>query len=450
MKKKNKTGNSEKETLTVEQKLRQKKMLIYPLMFIVFGLCIWYIFSPSKSEKLKETKGFNTTIPMPKNKDLTDDKKAAFEQAKLEENQGEQKHSLQSLASMFNDEMNSPNASELNKEPKTKATHAGGNSNSGVNLTSGNNSTREHIAKIQSSNNAYRQVNRNLGNFFESSGEKQENRKQNQKVENLSVRLQENDNRKNTIADQIELMEKSYQMAAKYIPQGQNQGQSIGGQNYQSTGSSLLNPKKKRQISSITQQMEQIVSSLPQTVDSVGMSNNQKPHNSGFNSAIGQNLLEDRNTIKACIHENCSLTNGQSVRLRLLESVKVGKTIIPPNTLISGEARIQGDRLEISIHSVEYRGNIIPMELTVYDTDGQEGIFIPGSLEINAFKEMAGNIGSNMGTSISLTQSAGQQVLSGLGKGVIQSGSQYMSKKIQTITVKLKAGYKVLLLINQE
>lgn len=442
MKETNETGNTQKEPLTVEQKLRQKKMLIYPLMFIVFGLCIWYIFSPSKSEKLKEPKGFNTTIPMPKNKDLTDDKKAAFEQAKLEENQGEQKHSLQSLASIFNDEMKSPDPSGLEKESEIQASQAG------ENRYSGNNRCREHIAKIQSSNNAYKQVNRNLGSFFESSKVYPDNKPTNRKIEELSARIQESDNRKSTIADQIELMEKSYQMAAKYIPQGQNQGQPIGGQNYQSTGSSLLSPKKKRQISIINQQIEQTVSSLPQAVDSIGMSNNKSPQNKGFNTAVGTSLLDDRNTIKACVHENCSLVNGQTVRLRLLEAVQIGKMVIPPNTLISGEAKIQGDRLEISIQSLEYRGNIIPVELTVYDTDGQEGIFIPGSLEINAFKEMVGNIGSNMGTSISLAQSAGQQVLSGLGKGVIQSGSQYMSKKIQTINVKLKVGYKVLLLIN--
>jgi len=85
--------------------------------------------------------------------------------------------------------------------------------------------------------------------------------------------------------------------------------------------------------------------------------------------------------------------------------------------------KYKGIVLKISIKTLEYRGTIIPVELRVYDTDGQEGIYIPGSLEINAFKEMAGNIGSNMGTSLSFTQSAGQQVLSGLGKGVIQSGS---------------------------
>jgi len=443
MKETNEGDKPQKEPLTVEQKIRQKKMLIFPLMFIIFGLCMWYIFSPSKSEKEKETKGFNTTIPMPKNNVLADDKKAAFEQARMEENKGEQKHSLQSLASMFSEEMKSSDANKLNNEklnnePESKISHQ-----------SRNVSTRQPIAKIQNSNNAYRQVNKNLSNFFESSNEKPENRKGNQKLDDLSARIKENDSRKNAMADQIELMEKSYQMAAKYIPQGQNQGQVVGRQN-KSVGSSLLSTKKKRQISRINQQIEQTVSSLPQTIDSIGFGSNKSPHNNGFNTAVGMCLQEDRNTIRACVHENCSLITGQSVRLRLLEPLQVGKTLIPRNTMISGEVKIQGDRLDISIQSLEYIGIILPVELTVYDTDGQEGIFIPGSMEINAFKEMAGNIGSNLGSSVSFNQSASQQLVSGLGKGFIQSGSQYLSKKFQTITVKLKAGYKVLLLINQE
>jgi conjugative transposon TraM protein len=430
------------EPLTIEQKLRQKKMLIFPLMFIVFGICMWCIFSPSKSKKEKELKGFNTTIPMPKTNVLAGDKKAVFEQAKMEEDQGDQKHSLQSMASMFSEEMKSSDDKKLDNESESKINHSG---------RSGIPSTRQPISKIQSSNNAYRQINHNLGNFFESSGEKPDNRKVNEKVEDdLSARFHDNDSRKNAMADQIELMEKSYQMAAKYIPQGQNQGQTMGRQNQESTGSLLMSTKKKRQISRINQQIEQTVSSLPQTLDSLGVGNNKKPHNNGFNTAFGMGLLEDRNTIRACVHENCSLINGQSVRLRLLEPLQVGKILIPQNTMISGEVKIQGDRLDISIQSLEYSGTIIPVELTVYDTDGQEGIFIPGSLEINALKEMAGNIGSNLGSSVSFNQSASQQLVSGLGKGFIQSGSQYLSKKFQTITVKLKAGYKVLLLINQE
>jgi len=438
MKENKELDNPQKEPLTVEQKLRQKKMLIFPLMFIIFGLCMWYIFSPSKSEKTKDSKGFNTMIPMPKNKELSDDKKTAFEQARLEQNQSEQKHSLQDLASMFGEEKKKSNENEVNNETGSSMSYMPKNS-----------SGRQPIAKIQGSNNAYRQINRNLGSFFESSKEDSEMKKRNRNVAELSANVQESNSRKSTIADQIELMEKSYQMAAKYIPQSQ----AIGGQNNQnnqSANATLLSPKKKRQLSNISQQIEQTVSCLPQTIDSVEIANNHKPHNSGFNTAVGQSLLEDRNTIKACVHENCSLINGQSVRLRILEPVQVGKNIIPPNTMISGEAKIQGDRLEISIKSIEYRGNIIPVELTAFDTDGQEGIYIPGSLEINAFKEMAGSIGSNLGTSISLTQSTGQQLTSGLEKGVIQSGSQYLSKKFQTVNVKLKAGYKVMLLTNQE
>lgn len=125
-------------------------MLIFPLMFIVFGLCMWYIFSPSKSEKAKDTKGFNTTIPMPKNNVLEGDKKTAFEQAKMEENHGEQQHSLQSLASMFSEEMKSSDDNKRNDRAESKTNHLNVNS-----------SARQPIAKIQSSNNAYRQINRN-------------------------------------------------------------------------------------------------------------------------------------------------------------------------------------------------------------------------------------------------------------------------------------------------
>ena len=433
MKNNKELGNQQNELLTVEQKLRQKKMLVFPLMFIVFGLCMWFIFSPSKLENSKETKGFNTMIPMPKNKVLLDDKKAAFEQAKLEKDQSEQKHSLQDLASMFGEENQKLDDNEVNME-----------SASSVNYKQKNNRNRQPIVNIQSSNNAYRQINRNLGSFFESSEDPESNKK-NQNVTELSQNVQESNSRKSTIADQIELMEKSYQMAAKYIPQSQT----VDGKNNQLANASLLSPKRKCQLSSISQQIEQAVSSLPQTVDSIGLDIDQKPHNTGFNTPVGSSLEEERNTIKACIHESCSLINGKSVRLRLLEPMQIGTHMIPVNSMISGEAKIQRDRLEISIQSVEYRGIIIPVELTVYDTDGQEGIYIPGSMEINAFKEMMGSIGSNLGSNVSFNQSASQQLTSGLGKGLIQSGSQYLSKKFQTVKVKLKAGYNVLLLTNQ-
>lgn len=89
--------------------------------------------------------------------------------------------------------------------------------------------------------------------------------------------------------------------------------------------------------------------------------------------------------------------------MRPLEPMRVGMHVLPKNSLLTGESRIQGERLNIGIVQVEHDGIIIPVELTVYDNDGQGGIFIPGSMEANAVKEVAANMGQNLGTSISIT-----------------------------------------------
>ena len=75
-----------------------------------------------------------------------------------------------------------------------------------------------------------------------------------------------------------------------------------------------------------------------------------------------------------------------------------------------------------------------------------DGIFIPGSTEANAVREVAANMGQNLGTTISITnQSAGDQILSELGRGAIQGLSQYISKKMREEKVHLKSGYELML-----
>ena len=96
-----------------------------------------------------------------------------------------------------------------------------------------------------------------------------------------------------------------------------------------------------------------------------------------------------------------TITDGQTVKFRLLEPMRVSGRTVPRNATLVGAARLQGERLEISITSLEHQGNIIPVELEVYDNDGQAGIFIPGSMEIDAAKEIGANMGSSLGSSIS-------------------------------------------------
>ena len=125
---------------------------------------------------------------------------------------------------------------------------------------------------------------------------------------------------------------------------------------------------------------------------------------------------------------------------------EVGRYTLPRNSIVTGEGRIQGERLGIEIIQVEHGGVIIPVELTVYDNDGQDGIFIPGSMEANAVREVAANLGQNLGTSISITnQSAKDQLLSELGRGAIQGVSQYISRKMREEKVHLKSGYTLML-----
>jgi len=116
------------------------------------------------------------------------------------------------------------------------------------------------------------------------------------------------------------------------------------------------------------------------------------------------------------------------------------------NTILTGMAKIQGECLEIIISSLEYEGTIIPVEMATYDTDGQRGIYIPGSLEMNAAKEIIANMGNSVGTSFTMTKSMGAQLTSNLTKGTIQGLSAYMQRKIRQVKVTLKSEYRVMLM----
>ena len=44
--------------------------------------------------------------------------------------------------------------------------------------------------------------------------------------------------------------------------------------------------------------------------------------------------------------------------------------------------------MHLFIKSIEVDGHIIAVKLSAYDIDGQEGVYIPGSEDINALKEV--------------------------------------------------------------
>lgn len=443
-KRKTASDTSTSPELTEEERQRRKKFVIYPLMFLLFAGSMWLIFAPSEKEGEKQAKGFNTEVPDPQASELIGDKKKAYEKEMMEQKEQERSRAMQSLSSMFG-EMTGGQPEQSSEELALK-----------TDLSERDNGFGSRTAAPQdgfhASASAYQDINRTLGSFYEAPREDPEK-------EELRARLAELENRMSseqqspaiTVNDQMALLEKSYQLAAKYMPSGGGQSSSnmalASDGETASEGKAVVTTRNGKAVAfPVSPVSGQVVSALAQPMsDSTFRSEYVKERNYLFQTAIGTVSQTDRNTISACVHNNQTVMDGQTVRFRLLEPMSVSGREIPRNALVVGTAKLQGERLSIIISSLGYRGSIIPVELSVYDTDGQAGIFIPGSMERSAVKEIVAGMGTSAGSSMNFSTDAGAQLAADLGKGLIQGTSQYFAKKMRTVKVHLKAGYKVLL-----
>ncbi|MCR6506102.1 conjugative transposon protein TraM [Bacteroides muris (ex Fokt et al. 2023)] len=413
-----------KRELTPRQIQQRRKMIVFPLMFLAFAGCMYLIFAPSGKEdvNVESVGGFNADIPLPAEDGIIADKQKAYEQAMLNRKQQDKIQSLQDFGFMGDDETEEPQAEiDLMPEEDVQPQRGGGASYSA---------------------NAYRDINRQLSTFYETPAVDEEKEDLKRQVEELTDRLQQQQNATPTADDQMALLEKSYELAAKYMNGGQGQVAQVpvtGGID------------RKPDAVAVQAVRETTVSGLQQPMsDADFIRAYSQPRNYGFNTAVGTGYAMGRNTIAACIHQDQTLTDGQAVKLRLLEPMQAGNIVVPKNTLVAGTAKVQGERLDILVSSIEYAGNIIPVELAVFDTDGQKGLSVPSSMEQEAFNEAMANIGSGLGTSISFARSAGQQVAMDVTRGLLQGTSGYLAKKFRTVKVKLKAGYKVMLYAKQQ
>ena len=414
-----------KEPLTEAERIRRKKLVAYSLMGIVFVLVMWLIFAPSDGGKSLTlgAKGFNTEMPDANSGDIIGDKTKAYEAGQMEDKQKAREQALGSLGALYQS--------------------GSGNQSEGFSLLSDStaqtyedDASRKAKEKITSSAAAYNNLNTTLGGFY-TSDQSRENEELRQRVAELEQQANAMQNPTSTVDDQLALMEKSYELAAKYMP---------GGVQQQAEQTVTASTGDKAQVTPVRNVQKSVVSALQQEQSNEDfVAEYSVERNMAFNTAVGIVSALDKNTISACIYGNQTVTDGQKVQLRLLERMRVGDIIVPANAVVTGSARITGERLGINITSIEYAGSIYPVKLSVYDTDGQQGIFIPGSMELNAAKEVAANMGTSMGSSINISSDAGAQLASDLGKGLIQGTSQYIAKKMRTVKVNLKANYRVML-----
>ena len=423
----------------LKRKEQIKKILVYGGMVMLCLVSFYFIFKPSKEQVQAEQQkvGFNAELPDPRGAGIEADKIAAYELEDMRVKQEQKMRTLEDFTAMTTDD-EEEEVVEIPEEPR----YTGGG---GSSYRSGSSSWSNSFS---TSTSAYNDINATLGSFYEQPREDPEKEALKAELEELKQSMAQQQNSQPTYADQVALLEKSYELAAKYMP-GNTAAISEGAAEEVET-TTRSGKAKAQPVGHVT---TPVVSALAQPMnDSVMIAWMAQSVGGGFHTAVGEAPQQTaRNTIKACVHGDQTITSGQSVRLRLLEAMRVGKYVLPRNTLITGEGSIKGERLDIEILQVEHNGTIIPVELTVHDNDGQAGIFIPGSMEASAAKEMAANLGQNLGTSISITnQSAGDQLLSEVGRGAIQGVSQYISKKMREEKVHLKSGYTLMLYQNNQ
>ena len=378
-------------TTEAERKMRMKYLVAFPAMFLTTGIILWLIFDSFGDGAATTTNGINQNMPEPDAQEITADKRDAY---------AAQKDTVRVTTDTIPHVDSIPQSAE---EPEPDM--------------------------VEASDQAYQQVQASLQDFYipEDNSAAQ--------VAELQARIDELE-AQNAMAHQsqqpneMELMEQSYKLAAQYLGTGN------GGQK----AVIVDEPEEDRKVMPVNQVNRNVVSSLSASTDNTR----------SFSTAVGTKLTNFKNTISACVATDQSVTDGQSVRLRTLEPMWIGNSLLPKNTAIVGVARLQGERLEIKIENIEALGCIMEVDLSVYDSDGQEGINIPNSMESDALHEIGANMGSAMGSSINLTTNAGAQLASDVGKGLINGVSQYLNKKLRTVKVHLKSGYKIMLKQNEQ
>ncbi len=201
-----------KKELTPQEIQKRKKMLVYPLFVLLFIGVMWLIFAPSGGKDEQQPDGFNSELPIPKDDNIVGDKRTAYEQEAMQNRQNEKMRSLQDFAFMLSEEESREaqqgNERQVNLTPDYQAVPDNNRPKSGT--------------AIQSSASAYQDVNRQLDAWYEQPAtkvDKQAQLEMERRIQELEKQLAE----KSATDGQLELIEKSYQIASKYMPNAQRE-----------------------------------------------------------------------------------------------------------------------------------------------------------------------------------------------------------------------------------
>ena len=382
-----------------ERQRKRKVLLFTAILGCIFFVVLWFIFRPAPVKPQEGAAGINTSVPDGKAQATVGDKRKAAEQLRSEEQQQRRMMTLgDNSFSLLDDGLKPAEEPVPADNPALRAAEAN------------------------------RVMQRQMQGFYAAP-------QRNAEVEALKEQvaaLQSQLDAERQQPDPLELAEEQYKLARKYLGGGTAADEEAG-------------PTKQRRDSRLSvmqpvREGEVEASTLDPRADFT------VERNLGFLTAAGGVAHADIPTVRACVAQTQIIRAGSTVQLRLLEAVRIDDTVIPRNTPLYGLATISGMRLQVIVSSVEYGGRIFAVEAVAYDLDGQPGLNVPNSRERTALKEALASVGQTAGTSVNVTRSAGQQVLSELARGGLQASSQYVAGKLREVKITLKANHQLLLI----
>ncbi|WP_431294510.1 conjugative transposon protein TraM [Pedobacter sp. P26] len=161
-----------------------------------------------------------------------------------------------------------------------------------------------------------------------------------------------------------------------------------------------------------------------------------------FNTIVSS---EDERPISAIIDQDITGFSGSRLRIRLLDDIMAGKFMIRKGTyLYATISGFSAQRVSLTISSVFYGGDVLPINLQIYDNDGLAGIYVPSS----AFREFTRDLGGSTSQGISIQQQAenNNQLVMGVLSKMFQSTTTAVNKLIRSNKVKIRYNTQVYLI----
>ena len=195
---------------------------------------------------------------------------------------------------------------------------------------------------------------------------------------------------------------------------------------------------------------EKAVTEIAEEAEAEEVVKTQKETSDYFNT-ITTNEPEHK-LIKAIVDEDVKAVDGSRVRLRLLDDIDIGERTIAKGTylycIMSGFSQ---QRVKGTVKSVLVNDELVKINLSIYDTDGMEGLYVPRS----SFRETSQDVASGaMSQSMSLndgssTSSRGRWGMQAL-QNAYQKTANAISKNIRKNKVNIKYGTQVYLINSKE